>query len=283
MMETSISPSPVAFSASNTPPNAMPDFSHANTNEVHNSGNLSSFPGHEPSYDRTELVPEYLRSALEKLPDISQPHDSDHLPMRETSDCKNAKLAGQARARPSSITSSAQSVEAPSPNNNHRHQPSAETRRPAAESTPGPALYHSRSPRSIGKDFRPTTGPIPTSFPQGNTSAHRNDASLNHPKPATSNFKHWEPPSVSSATPSPPRSFETDDSTPIPSQAEKRPRQDEPISETEGKRKKTNTRERTPKKTKNEFQPNPTILGWAAEDGKGEKDKFRAFYAPARR
>ncbi|KIM35389.1 hypothetical protein M413DRAFT_449775 [Hebeloma cylindrosporum] len=56
MMETSISPSPVAFSASNTPPNAMPDFSHANTNEVHNSGNLSSFPGHEPSYDRAELA-----------------------------------------------------------------------------------------------------------------------------------------------------------------------------------------------------------------------------------
>ncbi|KIM35391.1 hypothetical protein M413DRAFT_14562 [Hebeloma cylindrosporum] len=202
--------------------------------------------------------------------------------MRETSSSKNIRLAGQARARPSSITSSAHSVEAPSPNNNHRHQPSAETRRPAAESTPGPALYHSRSPRSIGKDFRPTTGPIPTSFPQGNTSAHRNDASLNHPKPATSNFKHWAPPSVSSATPSPPRSFETDDSTPLPSQAEKRPRQDEPIPETEGKRKKTNARERTPKKIRDEFQPNPTIIAWAVEDGKGEKDKFRAFYAPSR-
>jgi len=39
------------------------------------------------------------------------------------------------------------------------------------------------------------------------------------------------------------------------------------MTENEMKRRKINEKERTWKKTKNEFQQDPTIIGWSFEDG----------------
>ena len=135
---------------------------------------------------------------------------------------------------------------------------SAATRRPTGPTPTAVASYSSSM-----------TAPIPTS-PLADPSQSTHNAGVTLSSLASSKLVSSGSSSIPSKAPSPPRFTVKrfiDYNAQLQSQGQKRPRKDDPMTEKEMKRGKINEKKRTSKKANNEFQQDPTIIGWSFEDG----------------